>query len=177
MRSQAMPPRVADPYPWHFSAATVCVGQASNPGLLNGSCGQVPLGSWTPNVHWTILPLPKRRTGETGPATRPPVSFVRNEPGPPESLSADIASERFILLEHPPQRQVRRKTGAPPPVRGSRLYFDWIVPGFTAVCFWAARRRWIVALVGRVRLALRPTRLSPNRCLAGLPCPSCPTEN
>ncbi len=107
-------------------------------------------------------------------------SFVNRsrlaEPG-----AADITSERLDILEHPPQRQVRRKTGAPPPVRGSRLYFDWIVPGFTAVCFWAARWRWITALEGPVWTGLAPActraRLSPNRCLAGLPSPSCPTEN
>ena len=177
MRYHAMPSLAADPYPWHLSAAILCVGQASNPGLLNGSCGQVPLGSWTPNPRWTIFPLPKRRTRETGLATVPPVSFVRKSVQPAEPGLTDITSERPDTLEHPPQRQVRRKTGAPPPVRGSRLYFDWIVPGLTAVCFWAARRRWIVALVGPVRLALRQTRLSPNRCLAGLLRPSCPTEN
>ena len=69
--------KLGNPYLWHCSATVVCVGQASNPGLLNGSCGQVPLGSLTPPELWTILLLPKRRTRGTGLACVPPVSFVR----------------------------------------------------------------------------------------------------
>ncbi len=173
-----MPPRAADPYPWHTSAATVCVGQASNPAALDGSCGQVPQGSLTPTSLCAISGLPKA-TGRGRPdwPQVPPVSFVPNKAETPEPPSPHIASERPCLLEHPPQRQVHHKTGAPTPVRASRLHFDWIVPGFTELCFWSAPRRSIAALEGPVRFALRPTRLRPNRCLAGLPSPSCPTEN
>ena len=77
MRFKARPRLAADPYPWHFSAAIVCVGQASNPGLLNGSCGQVPPGSLTPPGLCTISGLPQE-TGRGRPdwPQVPPVSFV-----------------------------------------------------------------------------------------------------
>jgi hypothetical protein len=43
-----------------------------------------------------------------------------------------------------------QKTGAStlaqPEERGSRLPFEWIVNGFTAVCFWTVPRRLIVGL-------------------------------
>jgi hypothetical protein len=149
-----MPRRVADLYPWHSSAATSALGQASIPGALNGSCGQVPLGSLTPPRPWIISGLPKRRTRETGLATVPPVSFVRKSTRPtgvPERLH-NLGTT--LALEPPPQRQVHRKTGAPTPVRGSRLSFEWIVPGLTVVCFWSALRRLIAALEGPVRFGL-----------------------
>jgi hypothetical protein len=142
MRSNAMPPLAADPYRWHSSAAVVCVGQASNPGALNGSCGQVPPGSWTPPELWAILFLPKRngRGRPDWPAGPRFPSFAR------QSARSGAASEPLhnlgmtLALEHPPQRQVHHKTGAPTPVRSSRLSFDWIVPGLTEVCFWSALR-------------------------------------
>jgi hypothetical protein len=163
MRFKAMPRLAADPYPWHLSAALVCVGQASNPAALNGSCGQVPQGSLTPPNLGAISGLPKA-TGRGRPdwpkGPRFP-SFLR-EPKPLDPTSPHIASERPYLLEHPPQRHVRLKTGAPTPVRGSRLSFDWIVPGFTAVCFWSARRRLIAALEGPVWTGLAPAYTGPD---------------
>jgi hypothetical protein len=52
---------------------------------------------------------------------------------------------------------------------GSRLNLEWIAPGCTAVCFWIAPRRLIAALEGRPGFSLLPpSRLNPNRCLAGL---------
>src|SRR5512146_2806027 len=96
-----------------------------------------------------------------------------------------IAPERPSILEHPPQPQVRHKTGAPTRFGATAFSFEWIGAGFTAVCFWTAPvvlpLAGIRALEGpvRFRLALGSTlaRLSPNRCLAGLPSPSCSTEN
>ena len=65
-------------------------------------------------------------------------------------------------------------------VAAASLPFEWIARGLTAVCFWTAPRRLIAALEDRVRFGLAglcPARPSPNRCLAGLLSPSCPTEN
>jgi hypothetical protein len=54
----------------------------------------------------------------------------------------------------------------------SRLQIEWIAHGFTAVCFWTVPWRLITALESLMRFSLRAglrlTRLSPNRCLAGL---------
>ena len=154
MRFKAMPPFVADPYPWHLSAAAICVGQASNPGLLNGSCGQVPLAAGLRPAGALFMACPKRRTRETGLAPVPPVSFVRRDspsprsPGPRHNLGTILLFGASAPGPSPP------KTGAPTPVRGSRLSFEWIVPGLTAVSFWTARRRLIAALEGPVRLRL-----------------------
>ena len=54
-------------------------------------------------------------------------------------------------LEHPPQSQIRKKLEAAHPsatadVAVNRLHFEWTVSGLTAVCFWTAPWRWIVAL-------------------------------
>ncbi len=69
-----------------------------------------------------------------------------------------------------------QKNWSPDSLRGSRLSFEWIAAGLTAVCFWTApgrRTAASLALEGpvRFRLGLGSTlaRLSPNRCLAGLP--------
>ena len=39
----------------------------------------------------------------------------------------------------------------------SRLQFEWIAPGLTAVCFWTAPRRWIAELEGRMGFGSRRT--------------------
>lgn len=50
-----------------------------------------------------------------------------------------IASESSTNLEYPPQGQVRTKLESRPS-RDSHLQFEWIAPGFTETCFWAAPR-------------------------------------
>ena len=61
----------------------------------------------------------------------------------------------------------------------SRLHLEWIALGFTAVCFWTVAWRLITRLENRLRfwpftgLGLWPVRLSPNRCLAGMPLRLC----
>jgi hypothetical protein len=143
-----MPPLAADPNPWHLSAATFCVGPSEYPGRfeweLRSGASWAILDSVRP-VHYYI-PTLQKRTRETGPALfATPVSFVRNRdkqspsPHPPGRRSYNLGTTT-TNLEHPPLAQVHLKTGAPTPVRDSRLSFEWIVPGFTAVCFWDALR-------------------------------------
>jgi hypothetical protein len=70
--------------------------------------------------------------------------------------------------------------------RGSRLHFEWKVSGLTVVSFWTAPvvtlcvgipalelRSGYPAPAGNRTSALGAGRLSPNRCLAGRPRPSC----
>ena len=80
-------------------------------------------------------------------------------------------------LEHPPQRQVRKKLEPPPVGNGWQaaavLQLEWIAPGLTGVCFWIAPRSRPGGNRGAGRSAPRlwllwPARWNPNRCLAGL---------
>jgi hypothetical protein len=82
-------------------------GTVASAGKIKGLRG-AKLGN--PHLCFTPETVEGDRTGRQRPPWFP--SFA-NEPRPPEPRSADITSERPYLLEHPPQRQVRRKTGAP----------------------------------------------------------------
>ncbi len=95
-----------------------------------------------------------------------------NSPQPPHNLRSLIKN-----LEHPPQWHVRKKLERSTPWETredgcSRLHIEWIANGFTAVCFWTVPRRLIAGLESPTRFSLTAglclTRLSPNRCLAGL---------
>lgn len=179
-----MPRLVADPNLWHPSAAVVCVGQSQHPGRLEWELRSgASSRSLTPARLWSISLLPKEtsegdRTGVGAPcflrSNRRPETPARSA-GRPHNLGTTYQFGASAPETSPP------KNWSPDSLRGSRLSFDWIVPGLTAVSFWNALRRWIAALEGpvRFRLALGFTlaRLSPNRCLAGLLCPSCLTEN
>ena len=63
-----------------------------------------------------------------------------------------------MILEHPPQGQVRKKLAShtrPASADSDAtavIQFEWIVSGLTAVCFWTAPRRLIAALEGPVGL-------------------------
>lgn len=130
-------------------------------------------------MHYPILYLEKTDEGGTTGSYCPlPPSFeMEEEQSPPQSLAASsIASERTTFWSIRP-RLKSTKNWSSDSHRSSRHSFEWIASGFTVVCFWTALRRWIAALEGpvRFRLALDSTlaRLSPNRCLAGPPGPSC----
>ncbi len=65
---------------------------------------------------------------------------------------------------------------------GSRLFFDWIAGGFTAIQFLGCPEPFEfgagkpIAVQGS-KAGLRSVRSSPNRCLAGLQLRACSTEN
>jgi hypothetical protein len=177
-----MPPLVADPNPWHSSAATVCVGPSQQSGRLEWE-----LRSGASSLIDSSTPLDDPSlTQETDQADRtgtpvPPVSFVRKSARSaraserPHNLGTTLPFGASAPVTSPPQNW------SPDSLRGSRLSFEWIVSGLTAVCFWTAPRS-SVALEGPVRFGFGPdftlARLSPNRCLAGCPVdPSCLTEN
>jgi hypothetical protein len=199
-----MPPLVADPIPWHLSAATVCVGPGEQPGRLEwelrSGAASLAIDFEGPLHYHSAYPRPTDEGDRTGSLCHP--CFLRSKisrrkaPRPPLAAGS-IASERLPILEHPPQRQVRLKTGAPTRLGAAVFRFEWIVAGLTDVRFWIALvvPPWagILALEGpvRFRLALGSTlaRLNPNRCLAGGPTstavrrcgpavlPSCSTVN
>ncbi len=143
-----MPRLVADLYPWHPSAARVCVGQSEYPGLLNGSCGQVPLlaaiDSGAPLLYYTPYPEQNGR-GRQEQALFAPCLLRSKKVGTHQSRAtnparaAPIASERYSLLfgASAPVPSPH-KNWSPDSPRGSRLSFEWIAAGFTAVCFWNA---------------------------------------
>ena len=230
-----MPRLAADSIPWHFSAATVCVGQSEHSRRFEWE-----LRSVATNVN--LQPIPdhektngfialKAGSGRGTPGTNQaeascnktarPWPFTSLQTAlrslPSVALSSAEARDRLpslsrgaqpaapqhnsgrqtmsSILEHPPQGQVRVKTGASTRIGAAVFHFEWIDSGFTEVCFWTAPG---VPLCGKI-LALEdwarfdcglcPARLSPNRCLAGSPthtrgsdcgraaAPSCPTEN
>jgi hypothetical protein len=175
-----MPPQVADSSHWHCSAS-VCVGPGQHPGRIEWErrSGALLLGAWC------RIGALRKKLGRGRPdwPTCPPGSFVRNNPS---ALPKAPGSGHNLGTDHfgasapatsPPQNWSSDS------LRSSRLSFAWIVPGFTEVCFWGARRRWIAALEGPVGLRVSGltdstlARLTPNRCLAGPPGPSCSTEN
>ena len=173
-----MPRLVADQIPWHSSAAILCVGQSEHPKRIEwelrsgASLAAIDSGA---SVQYHNFTQKKTGEGDRTSSYCHPVSFVRKSRAAAAHRSfqaADITSERRHILEHPPQGQVRVKTGAPTRIGATAFSFEWIASGLTAVCFWTALRRLIAALEGpvRFRLALGSTlaRLSPNRCLAGL---------
>jgi hypothetical protein len=102
---------------------------------------------------------------------------------PGRELSGSPSSRLVLTRSHTqPAKRIKKqfgdsaptarpqKTGAPV---GSRLRFERIALGFTAMSFWTGTRRWIVSLESKLRLGLttrlRLTRSSSYRCLAGRP--------
>jgi hypothetical protein len=190
-----MPTRVADPNLWHPSAAMVCVGPSQHPGRFewerrSGASSLIDSGA---PLDYSTLTQKTDEGDRTGPGAP---CFLRSLRGP-APLAASL--ERSHNLGTHCQFGASAPATSPPQnwspdsLRGSRLSFEWIVPGLTEVSFWNARRRLIAALEGPVRfrlvLGFTLARLSPNRCLAGGPThaavhycgpaavPSCPTEN
>jgi hypothetical protein len=138
----------------------VCVGPSQQSGALEWelrSGAYWLIDSTTPLDYPTLT----QETDEGDPTGRscPRFPSFANPPGPPEPLSTNIPSERPYFLEHPPQGQVHRKTGAPTSFGAAAFTFEWIASGFTAVCFWTAPWRRIaasVALEGPLRFGLCP---------------------
>jgi hypothetical protein len=73
-----------------------------------------------------------------------------SQPPPARFISQTIHHSERNNLEHPPQWHVRLIL-EPRSDRGSRLSFEWIANGFTAICFWTVPRRLIAALESRAR--------------------------
>ena len=157
-----MPRPVADPYSWHSSAAMVCVGPSESPGALEwdlrSGASLATLDEVRP-LNYYMLTLQKTDEGDrTGSCCHPGLlrSKRGGKPSPPESPGADIASERIHILEHPPQCQVHRKTGASTRIGAAAFPFEWIAAGLTAVCFWTAPSQLVSELEGPVRFRARP---------------------
>lgn len=174
-----MPPRVAEEYSWRVQRRRSALGNARSPADLIGTCRQLPhpCARGIDRVdRKSKLRLPTNGTRETGlaAALRFPSSAIGRAPAAPLrrhhfrtnrfGVSAPMASPAKTGATHSPA------TGRE---RGSRLHFEWIANGLTAVSFWAAPGRCIPGLEGRrgwrvKGTTLPPTRSSPNRCLAGL---------
>jgi hypothetical protein len=179
-----MPRRVADQYSWRVQRRSSALGKARSPGDLIGTCRQLPhhCARGIDRVYRkSKLGLPTNGTRETGLASAllfPSFVMTRNRRSLPHAapqwvhhfrtnpfgVSAPMASPAKTGATHSPA------TGRE---RGSRLHFEWIANGLTAVSFWAAPGRCIPGLEGRrgwrvKGTTLPPTRSSPNRCLAEL---------
>jgi hypothetical protein len=170
-----MPPLAADLNLWRFERphglrwAKPAI-RALEWELRSGALTSVPSGRMDNSTYKTS------EGNRTGPG---PSGFLRSKAASRASAARtppgqDIALERTKTFGASAPVARPTKNWSPDTIRGSRLHFEWIVSGLTAVSFWTARRRLIAALEGPARF--RPagrgfalTRLSPNRCLAGLP--------
>ena len=139
------------------------LGKASNLGDLNGSCGQVPsLAAIDPDAPLLYESLTQNKTdggNRTGSFCHP--CFLRSKWGRSKDLG--VASRRCHSLGTKTFWSIRprlksTKNWSPDDIRGSRLHFEWIASGFTAVCFWTAPvvppRAGIRTLEGPVRFRL-----------------------
>jgi hypothetical protein len=151
-----MPPLVADQNPWHPSAAVVCVGQSQHPGRFewerrSGASSLIDSGA---PLGYSTRTQKTDEGDRTGPGA---ACFLRSKRGPAQ-LAASL--ERIHNLGTPCNFGASAPVTSPPQnwspdsLRGSRLSFDWIVSGLTAVSFWNALRPWIATLEGPVRSGL-----------------------
>jgi hypothetical protein len=140
-----MPRLVADPIPWHKSAATVCVGQGEHPGrfeweLRSGACHRLIDSRAYLDYH----PPDQDQTSEgsrTGSHCHP--CFLRSKKGeeqrPPGAARRPTEPRNEIShFGASAPGPSPSKNWSPDTIRGSRLRFEWIASGLTAVCFWNA---------------------------------------
>ncbi len=170
-----MPRLVADSIPWHTSADTVCVGQSEYPGRFEWELRSGAFARLLTRARLCVIPLSPKETSEgnrTGPGAP---CFLRSKGENAQPARVLERGHNLGTTAHfgasapgpsPPQNW------SPDSIRGSRLHFEWIASGLTAVCFWNAPGREIPVLEGPVWFGLAPdcslARSSPNRCLAGL---------
>jgi hypothetical protein len=154
-----MPRLVADQRPWHFSAATVCVGPGEYPRALEWELRSgTALADLTPLPGWAInYSHQTKRARETGLALiATPVSFVRKfgaeKPKSPPSVATRrryITSERANNSWNIRPRLKSTKNWSFDSHRSSRLRFEWKASGLTVVSFWTVPKP--SGLEGQVR--------------------------
>ena len=162
-----MPLRVTDQIHWCLSTPGLRWAREPRKGLPRGKDSADLIGSSRRRPTLRGFRPPGARAGWLG--NRPRLVYLANH----------ITSERKDFGVSAP-RACPQKTGAWSSAMNDRaavIQFEWIAQGFTAVSFWTAPWRSITGLEDRFRFwpmsGLGTARLSPNRCLAGLPCPSC----
>ncbi len=136
-----MPRLAADPNPWHFSAALVCVGQSEHPGRfeweLRSGAAWAAIDFGAPVAY--PAPEPKERTREAGLAQRPHLlpSFAKEQSHRSRWRQAHNLGTTDDFGASAPVTSPT-KNWSLDSHRGSRLQFEWRVSGFTVVCFWTA---------------------------------------
>jgi hypothetical protein len=150
-----MPRLVADSNHWHCSAAMVCVGQSEQPRALEWelrsgfSLALIDTGA---RAQYESSTQDKTDEGDrTGSFCHPRLLRSKSRrASPPPPLSDFITSEQIKNFGASAPVPSPCQNWSPDSHRGSRLHFEWIAAGFTAVCFWNAACPLIMWLEGRV---------------------------
>jgi len=158
-----MPLRVTDQIHWCLSTPGLRWARQPRKGLPRGKDSADLIGSSRQRPTLRGFRPPGARAGWLG--NRPRLVYLAN----------DITSERKRFWSIRPQGTSAKNWSLEfsDERSGSRHQLEWIAQGFTAVSFWTAPWRSITGLEDRFRFwpmsGLGTARLSPNRCLAGLP--------